>query len=333
LLHAVDESTRARVCERIKQAWKFQKEYTGLLDDGCNPAEALSRITKKVVCDEGINNKSITCSSISLRYETKEGWLFAVHDTRYRVGYPKQAPEPQSLDISMDGDKSVCCCRALVLAPFHDEFERENDGNGDEADDVAKLLRKAGCEVCEKYNEEATADYFKTFGDYDLVVVTSHGAALAGSGQNMYVLANQRFNEKNLDLFYNDLANQRIGVVAQGDNCDDGLFHLYPSFFDTYTKPKEGLIVYFGACELGKQSQFASVFSGKSAASYGSYTEEVTSEFAAPTGLAFVKHLLKGGTVGEFQASMGRGRDPITGAEYDTAPASGDTLQCHLKGN
>jgi hypothetical protein len=296
-----------------------------LLDDGCSAEEALRRITEKVAHDKNIKKKSITCGSISLRYETDEGFLFAIHDLRNRVGYPIEDRVVPVPDISVPKD-TKCCCKALVLAPYFSEFEPKNGGNGDEANDIAKLLRKVGCEVCDKYDKDATADYFKTFGDYDLVVVTSHGAAVEGSGETMYVLTSQPISED----YYQDLKEKRIGIVPQGPGCDTGGYmHLYPSFFEKYNKPKEGQIVYFGACDLAKQQQFSEVFSGLGAAAYSSYTLEVTNPFAAPIGVDLVSELVQGSTVGEFFSSVADERD-VTGAEYESAPPSDATLECNL---
>ncbi len=191
-----------------------------------------------------------------------------------------------SIIYSTDAASGDVCGEALVVSPYFSFFESHG---GDESNDIAAQLTTAGYDVTAEYNANVTISDFKGWGNYDTVVLSSHGAYVPGSGSVILSGVEATIGSVVSNLF--DVVAGRIQIVA-------GTLALTPTFFSYYSGHFDDSIVYLSACESGRDATLANAFLGSGAAAVVGYTKVVNANFANARGQAMYSHLINDGTVG-----------------------------------
>lgn len=204
--------------------------------------------------------------------------------------------------------------KALILAPFRDEFEPSGD-EGDEANNIEMTLKAAGFVVTRKENDQITIDDFKSLDKYGVVAIVSHGARVNIFTQEdipnhpnfnnpdrargrVIVVTGVVADEENLKTYSSDLALRRL-VIAEVRGVN--YLAITPSFINQYTpNPLPNSLIYVGACDSTYNESLAQTFIDKGAGAFVGYSRVVGTNFADLHGQAMFNALVADRTTGEI---------------------------------
>ena len=246
-----------------------------------------------------------------------------------KPGNPAHA-QPGRLDFLLESAANndyIGSNLAICLGIYKHEFEKKG---GDEADDIAKLLRNVGFEVDERYSYgpgDGSVDKFKYLSKYGVIVITTHGDSYFGNiyswwiqkygegipwfsiaGAQIGIFSNLYVTQANIKDYKRDLVSQRLALFKSKHTFGDteGTVFEYvvlPEFIHHYSGsvsnfPKS--LVYIGACKTTFTDTLAKVFLSKGAKTYFGYSNYVRSLFAFSHGLTiFNQMVIDGKNTGE----------------------------------
>jgi hypothetical protein len=263
-----------------------------------------------VAVDPDVLQSSIVVSANGVYWQTTDGTgmgvLSTVDSVSVRSGGSVTNTETTigstcSSDELASGEGSDDSCgKAIVLGAFYDQF---SVGGGDESLDLANKLRNNGYDVTEQYNGQVTVSDFANFGQFDVVIVTSHGDSwVVPDGNGGWTVQTIIITRERVipgqEPYYDAIVSGLIMKIG-------GYYALTPQFFETFTGQMDDTVVYFGACRTARGSDMANTFTGLGAAVYMGYTDYVSSSFAYNRGIAAIDYLLAGGIVGAIPGLQG----------------------------
>lgn len=298
---AIAAPTAEVLQQRAALAADAQTMLDHQLQQGIDEQHALEQLRLYLMgLPEGVDHDSVEVTDGGVHWLTEEGILSSAllhtHEASDQragaapvIGSPPAAATAGSAGGGSADDEEYSGS-AIVLGSYFWQFE---PGGGDESDDVADLLRDAGFDVTYKANitsanQNISVDDFKNLGQYDTVVITSHGD---GSRHGVIILTGDKIDGTDLTDRKADLVTGRVGLVKN-------TFSITPRFIKHYTGSMDDSIVYVGACRSAYDRTMANAFLGLGAAAYIGYTDYVGSGFAFTRGLRTYNHLLDDKTVG-----------------------------------
>lgn len=185
-----------------------------------------------------------------------------------------------SLNVSAIGSKKS----VLVLRPFR------NDGF--EYDDflyAGATLAKASNGTVDVYDDsQADLDMFKSFEDYGIVLVDSHGAL---NYEQSYIVTGERLDSSNFQSCSADLTAGRI--VIGGGKC-----YINSKFFDKYyaTNSLDDTTVFLGSCYSAYNDSFGNALINKGSPLVLGYSDAVYVWYCNDTLKSFlIDNMLFGG--------------------------------------
>jgi hypothetical protein len=307
---AIQSSSSELVAARDQRLIQTQTSLDEQIELGVPVRQALENVKQAVAVDPDVRQDSIVVSANGVYWQTEDGTgmgvLSSVESVTVRSGAgssPTEAVDNTtcSSDELISGEGSDDSCgKAIVLGAFYSSF---SVGGGDESKDLAGKLRNNGYDVVEQYDAQVTVSDFANLGQYDVVVVTSHGDSwvvpngTGGLSTETVILTRERVIPGQ-EPYYNAIAAGLIKKIS-------GYYAITPRFFETFTGQMDNSVVYFGACRTARGSDMANAFTGLGASVYMSYTDYVKSSFAYNRGIAAFDYLLGGGAVGAIPGLFG----------------------------
>jgi hypothetical protein len=305
-IQAIQAPTATRLTELGAFSENVSRNYRQSASEGVPVVVALAQAELAVRGNTiGIDPASIQRTATTLSWRSPEGIQSAVVATATQTGI-RSGDEPHDGDgfhatndpVTSGGD----CKRAVTLAPYASQFEPS-----DEADNVASAMTAKGYAVTSRTNGQVSIEDFKNLGQYDAVVITSHGARLDGTG--VVILTGVPVSAQTTATYVSDLTSGRLGI--SGDT-----YFITPAFISRYSPGMSDTVVYVGACESARDSTMANAFIGNGAKSYVGYTDIVGSSFANTRGVRLFDTLLADKTLGEVQGINADTETDLTPATF-----------------
>jgi hypothetical protein len=138
---------------------------------------------------------------------------------------------------------------------------------------------------------------FMNLGQYDAVIISSHGVPLPGGGQ--VILTGERVSVIGDQAHAWNLQTGRLSKAKV-----DGFWYyaISPGFVSAYAGSMDGTIVYASSCFSAADRSMADAFLSRGAASFIGYTKTVSPTFAFARGMQAFQTLLKdtANTVGDI---------------------------------
>lgn len=309
-INAIQSAPAEFVAARDQRLLETQTSLDQQIDAGVPVTQALENVRRNVAVDPDVLQSSIIVSENGVYWQTKDGTgmgvLSTVDSVTVRSGGNASNTETTigttcSSDELASGEGSDDSCgKAIVLGAFYDQFSVHG---GDESSDLANTLRSNGYDVTEQYNDQVTVSDFANFGQFDVVVVTSHGDSWVvpdgngGLNVRTVILTRERVIPGQ-EPYYDAIASGLIMKVGH-------YYALTPQFFETFTGQMDNSVVYFGACRTARGSDMANTFTALGASVYMGYTDYVKSSFAYDRGIAAFDYLFAGGVVGAIPGLLG----------------------------
>ena len=309
-INAIQSAPTEIVAARDQRLLETQTSLDQQIDSGVPITQALENVRQSVAVDPDVLQSSIIVSANGVYWQTTDGTgmgvLSTVDSVTVRSGGNAAAAESTigsacSTDEMASGEGSDDTCgKAIVLGAFYDQF---SVGGGDESLDLANKLRNNGYDVTEQYNGQVTVSDFANFGQFDVVIVTSHGDSwVVPDGNGGWTVQTIIITRERVipgqEPYYDAIVSGLIMKIG-------GYYALTPQFFETFTGQMDDTVVYFGACRTARGSDMANTFTGLGAAVYMGYTDYVSSSFAYNRGIAAIDYLLAGGIVGAIPGLQG----------------------------
>lgn len=188
--------------------------------------------------------------------------------------------EVESLNVSAIGSKKS----VLVLRPFRN--------GGFEYDDflyAGAALAKASNGTIDLFDDsEADLETFKSFGDYGIVLIDSHGSL---NNEETYIVTGERLNQSNLSSYTADLTAGRL-VIGNG-KC-----YINSKFFDKYyaTNSLSETTVFLGTCYSAYNDSLGNALINKGSPLVLGYSDSVYVWYCNDTLNSFlIQNMLLGG--------------------------------------
>ncbi len=313
-----------------------QNVLTASLEGGASDQEALNDVLEYLQSAPGVVTDSIWyndniagwVSSLGINYGVS---LFPEEEraSEYTLASEDVPSFTQSFSAAAD-EELVLVGEAIVIAPFKYDFEPT-----DESNEIADMLSDHGMDVTTVYNtssavETVSVSSFKNLGQYEAVVITSHGdTAMVNNRESVIICTNDRMTTAGeLISNFTDLATGRSMLI-------NNAFAITPSFISYYSGSFDDSIIYVGSCRSTYNSTMANAFINAGAGAYIGYDNYVGYTFAYNHGKDAFVELVDGDTVSELDDLGDTDSGPhyavfeYIGDEDATLPIDGILLNDH----
>lgn len=271
-----------------------------LVDTGQSVDAALNAAKARLSADSAnVMPGSVVIHYDSISWRSSEGIQFTSNIGLRNGSNVRDHFEPGATggsDLNSDSVSTVstsdCTGKVKILAPYFWQFEF---GGTDESDDIVEMFRNKGYQVDYLANaspgsQSLTLEDFKNLGQYQAVVITTHGDAGAAFLPRIFTDVTWDGSLSQLNRYATDIMSGRVGFSENSDGTSD--FFVTSDFISHYNPTFDDTIVYVGACRSGMDPRMAQAFLGGGAQAYIGYTDYVDSEFAFSHGLTTFATLL-----------------------------------------
>lgn len=223
-VEAVVAPSQQRLTELSNFTSSLTTNYMSSMRSGATSAAALSSVVASLQANPLVDSSTIQRTVTNVSWASTEGFIGSVistaESTTERGGTDGRSNDDDGIDDTQpDGNPNTNdfislaqpvvtggdCKRAITIAPYAAEFEPS-----DESDNIAASLTTAGYSVTSRANGQVLIEDFKNLGQYDAVVISSHGARLNGTG--VIILTGVQVTPARTVTYVSDLTSGRMGM-------------------------------------------------------------------------------------------------------------------------